>query len=298
VTHLDATSRHQAIPAPWLATLAAPAFKELRRELGLSRRQAGPTGLFVALPESGPGLPGDLAEQFAYHFHNYVEEDPVAHVQFVRSGHTGALQLCDDACRLLAAGRIEHAIVGGVDSYLFPERLACLDEAYRIASDRSLDGFCPGEAAAFVHIESTTQAARRGAKARLILSGSAATTSTPAPGQPNTGEALFQLLNGLLPANGPSPVLVCDLNGERTRMKEWGFALARLGSALRTPYALEHPARQLGDVGAASAALLMVLASGFLRTRYADRPSALVWTASDTGDRRGVLLERVYDSIC
>ena len=83
-----------------------------------------------------------------------------------------------------------------------------------------------------------------------------------------------------------------ELNGESSRSKEWAFAISRLGRRLGADLALEHPASSLGDVGAATGATLAALAVQYLKSKHADRPGAVVWAASEDGERRAALLER------
>jgi 3-oxoacyl-[acyl-carrier-protein] synthase I len=292
ITHLDTRYRDENRPTEWLAYMAAEAFFELRQEAHLPRGDEGAAGLFLSLPAPHGAWGTDMLDRFGYHFHNWAEEDPFPHEQYERIGHSGALKLCEDACRLLDAGTIRYAVVGGVDSYLFPPRLSALDREYRIWSERNHDGFCPGEAAAFFLVEAASQARARGLRPWLALKQAAGATCNLAPNQPNTGAVLADVLGKVIPPAPPSPLLVCDLNGETDRMKEWGFALSRLGPKLKTPFALEHPARCLGDIGAASGAALVVLAARYLQTKHQELGSALVWAASDGGDRRAVLFDR------
>jgi 3-oxoacyl-[acyl-carrier-protein] synthase-1 len=76
-------------------------------------------------------------------------------------------------------------------------------------------------------------------------------------------------------------------------MKEWGYVYSRLGERLGVPLALEHPVDGLGDMGAASATILAGLAISYLQNKYPLHASALVWTASDTGERSAMLIEKI-----
>jgi 3-oxoacyl-[acyl-carrier-protein] synthase-1 len=290
IKHLDTHWRDQERPTQWLAFLAGQAFRELRREAALPMDDDA-IGLYLSLPPPRPGWGPADADQLEYPLYNWAEQDPLAHYRREMIGHSGALGLCAEACHELSSGELRYAVVGGVDSYLFPRWLEPLDRAYRIRSDRNVDGFCPGEAAAFFLVEPEAQAAERGVAAWAVIRGAAGDSCALAPGEANTGATLAAVLEPLL-KTGPSPLIVCGLNGEVGRMKEWAFTVSRLGPALGTAFALEHPARCLGDVGAASGAVLVALAVRFLHTKHRDRASALVWAASDAGDRRALLLER------
>ena len=157
IHHLDTRHRDQNRPAEWLASLAAQAYRDLRREALIPAEERDGIGLFVSLPSSHDAGCDDLVASFSYHFHNEASQDPLPCEVYEQIGHSGALKLCQDACQLLDAGTIRYAIVGGVDSYLFPERLARLDRDYRLYSSRNVDGFCPKEATAFFLIKPKTQ---------------------------------------------------------------------------------------------------------------------------------------------
>jgi hypothetical protein len=87
------------------------------------------------------------------------------------------------------------------------------------------------------------------------------------------------------------PLVFCDLDGESTRAKEWSYAVSRLGQRFQN-HRLEHPASILGDLGAATGAVLAALAVQYLGARRMDRTHAIVWAGSDDGERRAMLLQR------
>jgi 3-oxoacyl-[acyl-carrier-protein] synthase-1 len=291
ISHLDCRWRAKRRPTEWLAWLAANAFADLWDRARLTAREK--IGLFLALPASRPDWGPQHHERFANLFHNFIARDRFVHEQLAWLGSCGVLSLCAEACRLLREGSIQHAIVGGVDSYLFPGWLAPLDRAYRIRSTRNLEGFCPGEAAAFILLESPAQAGQRSLRPWAELHTLASATSTPGPAGHDAGEALAGVLRQVIPAQGSlSPLVVCDLNGERLRFEEWGYALSRLGKMLPAPLAVEHPAVVLGDVGAATGAVLLATAAHALHTKHHERTSAVVWAGADDGERYAVLLER------
>jgi 3-oxoacyl-[acyl-carrier-protein] synthase-1 len=81
-----------------------------------------------------------------------------------------------------------------------------------------------------------------------------------------------------------------DINGERYRTDEWGFAVLRTNHALRSVQS-EVPTQCWGDVGAASGALGCMLAVRAWARGYAKGTRALVWAGSDGGLRSAVVLE-------
>lgn len=85
-------------------------------------------------------------------------------------------------------------------------------------------------------------------------------------------------------------VCFADLNGEVWRSSEWEFAYLRNGRRFRDPLNLQHPSDNWGDLGAASAAMLTVLACAELREELRGYRSALVCASADTRPSRSALL--------
>ena len=292
IGHLTTSERDQEQPARWLAFLAAHAFSDLWENASFSTEPNQSIGLYCSLPKDRPAFGVSNQPEFLSRFHDLVGKDAFA-VEHFEFGHSGtALGLCEMARAHLREGRIRHAIVGGADSYLFSQWLNPLDENYRIKSTRNLDGFCPGETAAFLLLEEESQARQRGLVPWATLAGASKTNRVASIAGHDAGEALANAIKPLLSDQASSPLLLCDLNGERDRFKGWGYALSRLRTRLTPPVALEHPAMVLGDVGAATGAVLIALGVRFLHTKYRERDHALIWCASDSGERNALLLRR------
>jgi 3-oxoacyl-[acyl-carrier-protein] synthase-1 len=266
---------------PWLARLLALAFADLKRTAPEVGRKPSRLGLFIALPLPRPGLSHDLAKSLLTSFYNEARLDECAHARLYFGGHAGFFALAMDACEALRQGHIEAALVGGADSYLFRPLLASLDEAYRLKSDRNLDGFRPAEGAGFVVLE---PALRPGA-APLALVDGLATSMRP------TGEqGLTEVLRSFsLPGERPSRI-ISDLNGETTRAREWAIVATRLGQTLGDAASVEHPAISTGDLGAATGPVLLACAASTLARSKPIGQSVWVCAASDDSLRAGASL--------
>lgn len=83
-----------------------------------------------------------------------------------------------------------------------------------------------------------------------------------------------------------------SLNGESYYAFEWGIVLTRLHETLQTMKTLIHPADCVGDVGAATGALLLTCAASTLQQQSASVPQSLLWTASDTDHRMALTLQK------
>lgn len=248
---------------------------------GLGRRDLQESALLIALPELDEATREwepleDLAQELTRRAG--VE---CAHAEVAMSGHTGFFEMLTRAREMLEGGSVARCVVGGADSYCCDARLSLLDGEGRLRSSASPDGFIPGEAAGFFAF---------GPRADAVLLQVGPVTSGSEP-QTIRGE-LFSTGSGLrdslkaLPQAVPWRRVYCDLNGERYRSGEWGSAYVGLAERFAEDVLLMHPADCLGDVGAASGALLLAWAAEGMRRGYVAEPEVLLWASSDAGSRR------------
>jgi 3-oxoacyl-[acyl-carrier-protein] synthase-1 len=156
-----------------------------------------------------------------------------------------------------------------------------------VLGPRVADGFVPGEGAAFFLLDAGLDPRPPGTP---LVQGAASTTD---PGhrygtEPARGEGLAQALQ-LLRDNssstiGPIAATFAGLNGENFEAKLWGVASLRHKDLFSPSMILEHPASCFGDTGAASGAILTVLAAAAVSSGQRPGP-ALVWAASDLEQR-------------
>jgi len=290
--YLDAYRNKYHEPAEWCAYLAAQAFFDMLQSLKKHSLNVESTSLFFALPDYKKLR--ETEQDFLYHFHNFVEQDYFSHIQCNYNGHTVVLQCLEEARSLIRQGTTQRAVIGGVESYLFPERLQSLDEKYRVKSERNHSGFIPGEGAAFLMVTGERSRADE-EQYHFVVSGLSNLGKNAKQADGAIGEHLSTVLNEVLNNGMENPLILCDLNGESHRMKEWGITLSRLGTKLGEPLLLFHPAVSLGDIGAASGAMLLSCAVQLLQEQYKNRNSAVIWTAGDDGSRSAVLLRRYDD---
>lgn len=220
-------------------------------------------------------------------------------MSFFLSGGVAFLDALEGACRAIAAGQSEAGIVVCADSYHDPHTLAWLDGKMRLKSQRNRDGFIPGEAAAAVRVESAASAQANGSAilARIESMGRSVEPRSIKSGEPSTAVGLTQAISQVVGAEaGEVAWVACDLNGESYRAQEWGNAQVRHTGVFRNLQHLWHPADCTGDVGAASAGLLTVIAVRAMQRGYAPADRCLIWTAADDGQRSSVLISRVGPS--
>jgi 3-oxoacyl-[acyl-carrier-protein] synthase-1 len=223
-----------------------------------------------------------------------IEPGPIQ--QLFQEGHTGVFSAVEEASRLLRSGACRFCIVLGVDSYLDKESLDRLDEAYRLKSERNVDGFIPGESAALVLLETLEHATARKASvlAKIAGLGRGVEKENLASEKASSGRGLADALAQL---NGEekgrsAAWVICDLNGESGRSREWGMVLCRSAASFGQLKKLSHPADCAGDVGAASGALFIAIACRAFARGYAPASEALLWTSSDSGQRAACRIEK------
>jgi 3-oxoacyl-[acyl-carrier-protein] synthase-1 len=275
-----------AIPAAREALFCA---EELYDELDLSRGRC----LLSLAPEERPRYEPFGAEDVRTLLEESDATALVGTAELVRDGHAGGALALQRAVQLLREGSVDSCLVGGVDSLVEFPTLTWLNDAGRLKTDDHPDGFIPGEAAAFLVLETASKARGRGAPALAEIVATAfgkeeAHLLTNAPLQ---GVGLTNVLREALAAAGaPADGVLCDSNGEYWRTKEWCLAMTRVFAAAPAVPPLWQPAESVGDVGSASVPMLATVAVAALRRGYLPGPSLLVWASSDAGGRGSVVL--------
>jgi len=272
--------------------LAQPAIEEALQALP----PGPPPPLFLAVPETRPGRPPAVTEAF---LDDLVVQSGAAidldQSRIFSTGRAGGFQAMAAAIELLAQGNLERILVGGVDSYLDLYLLGTLDQEDRVLAEGVMDGFAPGEGAAFLLLgsEQAKQAMGLDQAAFIQPPGIASEPGHRYSDQPYKGEGLAEAVSLALAANGNGPVktVFAGLNGENFGAKEWGVAAIRNQPALDPDFRFEHPADCFGDTGAAVAPLLAGLAAVGLRESNLAGP-CLAWSASE-GEARAAACIRL-----
>lgn len=279
-----------------LLALAVPALTELMRNAKIRRADLAKAAFFLALPhEDTVTRAWRLGERFA---ETLCRRTGLAGFKLVRTnqqGHTGVMSLVADAVTLLQQGEITFCIVGGIDSYLSEDRLEMLDASWRIRSERNVDGYIPGEAAAMVMLETASNMKKRGIATLATIDKIAfgVEPNTISSDKASTGKGLCAAIARIFPEGAerrPGHVY-CDLNGESYRAFEWGVVLTRLAAEIGAMKKIVHPADCVGDIGAATGAMLLTCAADAFKKGYAVSMDPLLWTSSDNGARVAMTLK-------
>jgi 3-oxoacyl-[acyl-carrier-protein] synthase-1 len=285
-----------------LLSLALPALRSLLEAAALPAGE--PVALLAALPDlaaraqaSGSEPPPRLAllERLARHAGLAVAPDLG---QAFAEGAAGFAQAVSAALELLAQGRVAACVVGGVDSHCDDQGIDALAAAGRLKTDDNPVGLQPGEAAAFLLLERSSDARRRKAPVLAQVSGAAQAREPRTGDRPPVGQGFQAALQGLARSSGALPgeglFLVLDRNGEAWRAADWGNALVRLAKPLPAVASAPDwdPAVSFGDTGAASGALGALLAARALSRGYAPGRCAVVLSSTESGGRGAVRIDR------
>lgn len=264
--------------------LAAPSLHAVAKDL------VGPVPIFIGLPALTP-----KEAPWIVHVPAYLQKLTKVAINLQRSaivphGRASGLMALELAMNLLQTDPRATVIVGGVDTYLDLRLLATLDQEQRILGRRVMDGFIPGEGAAFYVLTGTDATTGHGNGPRVLVNAAA---SAMDPGhrygrEPAKGEGLAAALTQLRQRAGqlPAPIgtTFAGFNGENFDAKIWGVARLRHNDLFSPAMVIDHPADKFGDTGAAMGAILMALAAKSLAVGARPGP-ALVWAASDREPR-------------
>ncbi len=255
---------------PDVAARAKVAGVQAPRSIGLLNRLLGLTGLRTSPP---------LCQTFP-------------------SGHAGFAMALQAAMQLLAQGRVAACVVGGVDSLCDDLALDAFAAASRLKTGINPVGLQPGEAAAFLLIETPNSARRRNVPPLALLTGVTLAREPRGDDPPPVGEGLAQAVLQLAAATGPLPpretFFVLDRNGEAIRASDWGYCQRRLVAKMPglLPAPEWDPAISFGDTGAASGALAAQLVTRGYARGYAPGRTAVLLSSSDGGGRAAIRIER------
>jgi 3-oxoacyl-[acyl-carrier-protein] synthase-1 len=255
-----------------------------------------PVSILLSTGEARPGQPdSQAAALYAGLTARLAEQIPIGRGGVRASGHAGGLLAMAHATAVLRSGQARLCLVGGVDSYLDPQTLDWLDETERLHSEGNIYGFCPGEGAGFCLLATleTAHALNLRPLLELVAVWTAQEESRIGTDTVCLGIGLgaafrsaFKQAEGL----GAAHRIISDMNGERYRGNEYGFAVLRNPGRFGDAAAFETPADCWGDVGAASGPLFAMLASEAAARDYAPGPLTLAWASSENGSRAAALL--------
>jgi 3-oxoacyl-[acyl-carrier-protein] synthase-1 len=265
--------------------LALAAWKTLQPTLPKEEKSA----LFLALPERHAGMDFPALEPFLKDFFAQGALFDLAASKVFPSGRAAGGQAMLAAMRALESGALTSVIVGGVDTAVDLMLLNQWHRERRLLTSMSMQGFVPGEGAAFVVLHQTHQAEPAVGEIIIAGAGEGAEPGHSYSDEVCRGLGLMQAITGATQAlDAPARTVCCGLTGENSAVKEWGITASK-SRALAPDFTLIHPAENFGDLGAATVPTLVALAAQGMRQQTIDSP-VVVWASSDTALRSAVSL--------
>lgn len=216
-------------------------------------------------------------------------------IRTLSSGRVSGIQAIEGAVNSFSLTNWDYAIIGGIDSYYNFSHIQHLSADKRLLSEGANNGFALGEAAGFIVLTSSAEQA-------LIINNHLIAVHPPGLTEEKghlyseeayMGEGLHHAFKEALSGAGDESIgrIYSSLNGEQFWAKELGVAMTRNNNYLKDNCMVEHPIDCLGDIGAATAPVLIGLASMDLLNNTQDR-NALIYCSSDSKWRGAVRLEK------
>ncbi len=294
------------IPAPErMQRMAKWALQDALRRIDLS--SCSPLPVLLALPETRPGFSDEHAQNITQSLGDVVMSDSrngrdiELRLELAARGHAGTLRAIHMSIERMARGEFEACAVCGTDSYFDADTIDWLSEHRRLVGVDIRNGFAIGEAAGAILLVSDRLRNRLGVPScgKAHRPGISVEQVCIQDNEDSLGIGLSDAVGEAVGSAGAAlrlpeqaiDIAYCDVNGERYRSEEWGFAV------LRNPHAFKDSAyitatESWGDVGAASGVLNCILASRAWSRGYAQGPRAMIWGSSEAGERAALVLEQ------
>ncbi|WP_437760546.1 beta-ketoacyl synthase N-terminal-like domain-containing protein [Sorangium sp. So ce1389] len=292
--HVMGLDRLVALGGPALTQAAFP-WLSAQRQRGQAAR---PLPVIVALPpRSRPGFDPRLESRLLAGL-EARSQVPIDHARstLVLGCRGGGAQAFEIALERLRSGEHDAVAVGGVDSFFDPDALEWLDRELRLHSMHTENGFIPGEGAGFVVLAAR---GRAGSLPRLGQVLGAAVGVEPRPYGSDEPCLALGITAAVKRAAAPVgvkarriPWVMNDVVNERHRVDEWSYVMARAFEAFSPAVICEQPLLKTGDLGAASAPVMLAMATVRWETRCAPGDCVLIGTHSE-GPERGALLASI-----
>lgn len=289
------TSMHQQ---ERLLELLVPAIEEALAPLQSRKSILQPIALSLALPAPQANQPSRGIE-FSEELRKHLKHIPLASITTFEVGHAAGVLAMQHAIHQMASNQTGLQLIGGVDSYITPGILECLEsqeQLHNAGLEGNPWGFIPGEAAGCLLLASgkASENYQLPSRCRIASLGVAnesnrIKTNTVCLGR-GLSEAFAQTLEDY-PSDQKIAQVICDQNGEPYRADEYGFTILRHGQHFRAGSDFLAPADCWGDIGAASIPLFAILTGEACERAYLLGKHYLIWASSESGERGAVLLE-------
>jgi len=295
---LDPELDPQIVGAERLIKMAECALREAGSALNGTSASRSSFPIFLGLPEFRPGFSDADAKAVQVGLKRTQGLSfQISQVNALPQGHSAGIAALEAAATAMWRGDCEACFVGGVESYFHPDTMEWLDANRQLVGEISRSAFVPGEGAAFCLLMTEKGCAQSGLKpfARIqdvsIGIEMKIIKTTEACFGEGLSETVHKTVSRLQSPGTRINQIFCDINGERYRGEEWGFVCLRMSEYFDDPNAYHSPAECLGDIGAASVPLFIVLSCQEISRQYSKGLRTLLWASSEGGQRGAAVLE-------
>lgn len=212
------------------------------------------------------------------------------HSRYLAKGRAGVMEALAAAFNYFETTGADYALVGGIDSFYDLRTLGILQERNRLAGEEIVDGFVPGEAAAFLLVASPqvrphlrVRPLMKLHKPGITYEGGHLLTNLPY----RAGALAPAATTAITRARGTVNRIYSSENGESHYTSEVSLMVIRNQQRLIPDCPIFRPAECFGDLGAAFPIAAMALASVDMQ---AQAGNTLVVASSDGGLRGAVVL--------
>lgn len=269
--------------------------RQIKVALALPERFAAQPGSASKFTPDGAGFVHDLEQALPRYFKQVLPRTSLPRrVECWPAGRAGGVFALQQAINWLDRGEADFVVVGGVDSDYDWEVVKRIVHDDRLLTQDNLDGYIPGEGAAFIGL-SRDPAWRATARFGALGVGQEPThvlSEEPCRAKGMT-EALNRAVAPLRSERCRSNFWITDLTHESYGVKEFQTVLARFGDVLGTDTVLQTPLRELGNIGAATLPMFWALAAEAWHRGYAPDRFAVCMAGSDAGARGAAVLEGI-----
>lgn len=210
----------------------------------------------------------------------------------VASGRVGVSVALVRARQLVHGHAQRHVVIVAVDSLLAWTSLRHYEERDRLLTDRTANGFMPGEGAGALLVGAPP------AKGTWLVCSGIGFGREPGAIEsehPLRGDGLVQAIRQAIGEAGVQmqdlDYRITDISGEQYYFKEAAIALTRLLRVRKKEFDMWHPAECTGEIGAASGAAILAAALAACEKRYAKGPSVLLHAGNDAGERAAAVFQ-------
>jgi 3-oxoacyl-[acyl-carrier-protein] synthase I len=208
------------------------------------------------------------------------------------TGHVACFEALHHARDLLSNGA-DACVIAAADCFISARTLRWLDRHKRLLRPGRSDGVVPGEAAAALLI---TPSAVAQPSCRLLGVGFGSEPATALNDDPLLGTGMARAARGALAEAGLAmediELRISDVAGESWAFEELVLSQARTMHLARPMQTVWHPARSVGEVGAAAGMIQLMTATFGFAKAYAPGAYALCHSSAVTGRRAAALLGR------